>query len=133
MNLQNHQNPDSLKPEQTKLPLKQTIPDEYQPVYTEPLRLADLILYPETYEAYRGQEKIHLRRKEYQLLEFLMRNQHRVINRHTLLEYIWNYNTDAVTNTLDVHMSSLRKKVDGKKSRKIIRTIHGLGYKLSDR
>ncbi len=105
---------------------------EYQPAHMEPLRLADLVLYPDSYEAYCGPEKVKLRRKEYQLLEFFMRNQHRVINRHTLLEYIWNYHSESLTNTLDVHIASLRKKIDRKRSRKFLQTIHGSGYKLSD-
>jgi DNA-binding response OmpR family regulator len=102
------------------------------PRQEQPLVLGDLVLYPESYEAFREGKKIRLRKKEYQLLEFLMRNQNRVINRHSILEYIWNYNTQAMTNTLDVHMSSLRKKIDKGFPVKMLKTVYGAGYRLSD-
>jgi len=107
-------------------------PKEYQYFFEEPLKLRDLELYPNAYEAFRGGKKISLRKKEYQLLEFLLRNKNRVINRNTILEYIWNYDTSAITNTLDAHISSLRKKVDAHHDFKMIQTIYGAGYKLSD-
>jgi DNA-binding response OmpR family regulator len=75
---------------------------------------------------------IRLRKKEYQLLEFLARNKNKVLNRHTLLEYVWNYNVMAMTNTLEVHISSLRRKMDLGYPTKILQTVHGLGYKLCD-
>ena len=104
----------------------------YQAEPGEPLILGDLTVYPETYEAYQDSQRIALRRKEYQLLEFLIRHKNKVLNRHTLLEYIWNYDTQAITNTLDVHISSLRKKIKGKNGQTMIHTIYGAGYKMSD-
>ncbi|MFC1748038.1 winged helix-turn-helix domain-containing protein, partial [Pseudomonadota bacterium] len=71
--------------------------------------------------------KIRLRKKEYDLLEFLVRNAGRVLNRLTILEYVWNYSIHANTNTLEVHVANLRRKIDSQ----IIQTIHGLGYKLN--
>ena len=105
---------------------------EYQVVPEAPLTLGDLEVHPDSYEVFRHGQRIPLRKKEYQLLEFLMRNKNRVINRHTILEYIWNYNAQAITNTLDVHMSSLRRKIDSKHSQKLLKTIYGAGYRLSD-
>lgn len=105
---------------------------KYKAEVGEPLILGDLVLKPESYEVTRAGKRVHLRKKEYQLLEFFMRNKNRVINRHTILEYIWNYDTQAMTNTLDVHISSLRKKIDGDYSKKLLKTIYGAGYKLSD-
>ncbi len=97
-----------------------------------PLNFSELKIDPGAFEVKRNGKPINLRRKEFQLLEFLARNKNRVVNRHTLLEYIWNYNTSAVTNTLEVHMSNLRRKIDGDYSNKIIQTIYGAGYKFCD-
>ncbi len=98
----------------------------------EPMVLGDLVIYPEALEVARDGKAIDLRKKEYQLLEFLAHNKNRVVNRHTLLEYIWDYETEAMTNTLDVHMSNLRKKLDRGYATKMLQTVHGTGYKLCD-
>lgn len=94
-------------------------------------QFADLELRPSTSEAFRDGRKIDLRRKEYQLLEFLARNKNRVMHRLTILEYVWDYNAHTATNTLEVHMAALRRKIDKGFSQKLIHTFHGLGYKLS--
>lgn len=96
------------------------------------LRLNDLTLHPDEHRIERGGKAVKLRKKEFQLLEFLARNKNKIINRHTLLEYVWNYNVQVMTNTLEVHMSNLRRKVDGDYSTKMLQTVHGLGYKLCD-
>ena len=98
----------------------------------EKMILGDLEIDPDARLVLRDGKMIALRRKEYQLLEFLMRNRHRVVNRHTILEYLWDYNTQAMTNTLDSHMTSLRRKVDGSHVKKMIKTINGAGYRLCD-
>lgn len=98
----------------------------------KPIVLGDLIINPEALEVSRGGQAINLRKKEYELLEFLARNKNMVVNRHTILEYLWNYSAQAMTNTLDVHISNLRKKIDRGYSNKILRTIYGSGYKLCD-
>ncbi len=98
----------------------------------KPLSFGDISLFPDNREAYCQGQKLPLRRKEYQLLEFLLRNKNRVLNRHTILEYIWNYETKAITNTLDVHISSLRRKIQTFNPKRTIKTIHGSGYKLCD-
>lgn len=97
------------------------------------LTFRDLTIKTDAHEVYRNHQRIQLRKKEYELLEFLARNKGRVVNKLTILEYVWNYSAQAATNTLDVHMAALRRKIDSHSSIKLIRTIHGLGYKLSDR
>jgi len=89
---------------------------------------SDLELDKEGHKAYRAGTDISLRKKEYDLLEFFTRNQGRVINRLTILEYVWNYNAQIATNTLEVHMAGLRRKLDGNYSKKLLHTIHGIGY-----
>jgi len=93
--------------------------------------IGNLKLRPATNEAFREGHKIPLRRKEYQLLEFMARNKNMVMHRLTILEYVWNYDAHIATNTLEVHMAALRRKVDDGFQQKLIHTFHGLGYKLS--
>lgn len=96
------------------------------------LHLGDLVLHPNEYRVERNGKWIKLRKKEYQLLEFLARNKNKVMNRNTLLEYIWNYNVQIMTNTLEVHISSLRRKIGDTAPVKILQTVYGLGYRLCD-
>ena len=90
-----------------------------------------LILHPEVHQAERNGKRVKLRKKEFQLLEFLSKNKNKILNRNTLLEYVWNYNVQSKTNTLEVHISTLRQKIDDYPA-KILQTIHGLGYKFCD-
>jgi two-component system, OmpR family, copper resistance phosphate regulon response regulator CusR len=69
---------------------------------------------------------INLRQKEFQLLEYLMRNQGRVVTRNQIIEHVWDTDTDPVTNTVDVHINSLRRKI----ANPFIKTVHGIGYKI---
>ena len=96
------------------------------------LTLGELVIRPERYEVIRSGNKINLRRKEYDLLEFLVRNRERILSRLTILEYVWNYNAQIVTNTLEVHMSALRQKIDKGFNKKLLHTFHGLGYMFSE-
>lgn len=76
---------------------------------------------------------ISFRKKEFQLFLFLLAYKNQVINKHTLLELIWNYDLYAKTNTLEVHISNLRRKVDREIPHLQIQTVHGVGYRLIDR
>lgn len=94
--------------------------------------LAGLQLNPKDCTVKKNGKKIPLRKKEFELLEFLLRHKNRVLNRMTLLQYVWNYGAQATTNTLEVHMANLRRKIDGDSEQKILQTVHGLGYRLCD-
>lgn len=72
-------------------------------------------------------EEIDLRRKEYSILEYLARNQGRTVSRNELLDNIWDYTKITESNTIDVHISNLRKKLS---NGKIIKTVHGFGYRI---
>lgn len=78
----------------------------------------------------RSGKRISLRRKEFSLLEYLMRNQGIVVTRSMILEHVWNSETNPMTNTVDVHIKSLRDKVDRPFQESLIKTVHGLGYKI---
>jgi len=75
-------------------------------------------------------KEISLRRKCFKLLEYLMRNKNRVVTRSMILEHVWESSIDPITNTVDVHIKSLRNKIDKPFGTDLIKTVHGLGYKI---
>jgi len=72
---------------------------------------------------------IDLRKKEYQLLEYLVRNKNRTISRCELLDHVWDYRSYTGSNTIDVHIKRLRDKLPRKS---LIETVHGQGYRIKD-
>ncbi len=97
------------------------------------LKFEDVILDTTKQKVTRRDREIELSRKEFMLLEYLMRNPEIVLTRNMILEHVWDYSTDPFTNTVDVHVRYLRKKIDEPFSRELIQTVHGVGYKLSAR
>jgi two-component system OmpR family response regulator len=93
------------------------------------LILKDISLDLENYKAEYKNKKLSLRRKEFDLLYCFMLNPGRVLPRTLLLEKVWDMNADPFTNTVDVHVQSLRRKLKDKKG-KVIRTIYGRGYEF---
>lgn len=95
------------------------------------LRVSDLVLNPSTREVLRGGKSLKLRNKEFSLLEYLMNHEGEVISRTILMEQVWDINADVFSNTVETHISSLRRKVDEGQKQELIKTIHGVGYKIS--
>ena len=95
------------------------------------LIIKDLELDLMTRSAIRGQRKIDLLPREFLILEYLMRTAGRVVTRTMLLENVWDYHFDPQTNVIDVHISRLRKKVDGIGEDVLIQTVRGSGYRIS--
>lgn len=85
-----------------------------------------------TREVTRAGKKIDLQPQEFKLLEFLLRNEGRVVTRTMLLEKVWNFHFDPQTSVVETHMSRLRAKVDRGFERELIRTLRGVGYCLRD-
>jgi two-component system OmpR family response regulator len=81
-------------------------------------------------EVKRADRHIDLQPREYRLLEFLLRHQGQVVTRTMLLEGVWDYHFDPMTNVIDVHISRLRRKIDGEGEEAIIHTVRGAGYRL---
>ncbi len=96
------------------------------------LKIADLELNPSSREVKRDGKFIVLSKKEYSLLEYLMRNPNQVLTRTMISEHVWDYDFDSFTNTIDVYIRYLRKKVDDPFKKKLIKTIRGVGYKISE-
>ena len=99
---------------------------------TTVLRCADLELDLVRRTARRAGRDIALQPREFQMLEYLMRRQGRVVTRTMLLEGVWDYHFDPQTNVIDVHISRLRRKIDTDAASPLIRTVRGAGYMLSD-
>ena len=78
----------------------------------------------------RSNHTIDLLPREFQLLEYLMRNAGHVVTRTMLLENVWDYHFDPQTNVIDVHMSRLRQKIDKNFDRPLLHTVRGAGYSL---
>ena len=94
------------------------------------LRVADLELDLLTRSVKRGDKAIELLPREFQLLEYLMRNAGHVVTRTMLLENVWDYHFDPQTNVIDVHVSRLRQKIDRNFDRPLLHTVRGAGYCL---
>ncbi|HET7100376.1 MAG TPA: response regulator transcription factor [Terriglobia bacterium] len=80
----------------------------------------------------RSERRIELTPKEFGLLEYLMRNQGRAVSRPMIIEHVWNFSFDTMTNVVDVYINYLRKKVDGGEAQKLIHTVRGVGYRIGN-
>ncbi len=96
----------------------------------EILRVADLEVNTATREVRRGNREIELTCREFDLLEFMVRNPRRVLSRDLLLSSVWDQEFGLTTNVVEVYILYLRKKVDAPGEPKLIRTIRGAGYAL---
>ena len=97
------------------------------------LKVANLVLELDGHQVFRDRTKIDLTPKEYAVLEFLMRHPGEIITRTMITEKIWDYQFDAGTNVIDVHVSHLRNKIDKEFEPKLLHTVKGVGYVLEDR
>jgi two-component system, OmpR family, response regulator MprA len=96
------------------------------------LVVGDLRLSPATREAFRGERELELTAREFELLEHLMRNERIVVSRQSLLDEVWGYHPFAETNTVDVFISNLRRKLELGGEPRVLHTIRGAGYVLRD-
>jgi two-component system response regulator MprA len=92
--------------------------------------VGDLALNPDTHEVNRGARDIDLTQREFELLEYLMRNERIVVPRQRLLEEVWGYDPFATTNTIEVFVSNLRRKLEAGGEVRLLHTIRGAGYVL---
>jgi two-component system, OmpR family, response regulator len=96
------------------------------------LRAADLEMDLLKRTATRGGARIELQPREFQILEYLMKNAGRIVTRTMLLEHIWDFHFDPKTNIVETHISRLRAKVDRGHGRDLIHTVRGAGYILRE-
>jgi DNA-binding response OmpR family regulator len=95
---------------------------------TSSITIKDLTIDLADRTAKRAGKPIDLRRREFDMLEYLMRNRGRVITRQMILDHVWESGSDTSSNTVDVHMKHLRDKVDRPFAGKLIETVYGFGY-----
>ncbi|HZJ41520.1 MAG TPA: response regulator transcription factor [Patescibacteria group bacterium] len=93
------------------------------------LKVSDLKLYPDKFIVKRGTKNLKLKAKEFSLLEYLMINQGAYVSRQDIMEHVWDENADPFSNTIEVHIMKLRKKIDDQKN-KFIYTMPNRGYKI---
>jgi DNA-binding response OmpR family regulator len=96
------------------------------------LKFDNLIMDLKKYLIKRGKEKINLTKKEFMLLEYFLRNKNTVLSRGMILEHVWDMNADPFSNTIESHILSLRKKINLKGMKKLIYTVPGRGYRISN-
>ncbi len=94
------------------------------------LNVGDLELNPDTHEVSRGDRQLELTQREFELLEYLMRNERIVISRQRLLDEVWGYDPFSMTNTIEVFVSNLRRKLEAGGEPRLLHTIRGAGYVL---
>ena len=96
------------------------------------LRVSDLEVDRQSQQVKRAGKKIELTAKEYALLEYLATNPGRVFTRTMIIEHVWDQSFEGLTNIVDVYVRHLRGKVDDPFPNKLIRTVRGMGYYLSE-
>lgn len=95
------------------------------------LRAADLELRPDRFEVRRDGKRIELSRKEFALLEYLLRNAGRILSKEQIIAHVWDFDADILPNTVEAFIASLRQKVDKPfKRQALIHTVRGFGYRL---
>lgn len=97
------------------------------------LQVADLVLESERRAVTRGGKRVDLTRKEYALLEYLMRNVGTTLSRNMITEKIWGIEFEGYSNAINVHINHLRNKLEAHSSKRLIHTVSGVGYVLEDR
>ena len=94
------------------------------------LGIGDLLLDPATHRVSRGDREIVLSSKEFRLLEHLLRHPGRVLTRTMIAEHLWDYDGANLTNVIDVHIGSLRRKLHDPYPGHLIQTVRGVGYRV---
>lgn len=96
------------------------------------LRISDLEMDTLRHRVTRATKEIDLTNREYELLEYLLRHANQTVTRTMLAEHVWEYSFDPLSNVIDVHIARLRRKIDDGFERKLLQTVRGSGYTLSD-
>lgn len=97
------------------------------------LRYGDLALDPRTREVRRGARSVELSRREFDLLELFLNHPRMVLTREVIYDSVWGYGYGTTSNTLNVHVTSLRRKLESGGEPRLIQTVHGIGYVLRGR
>jgi DNA-binding response OmpR family regulator len=99
-------------------------------MFEEILSIDNLIVDTVRQTVKRGKKDVYLTKKEFSLLEFLLRNKSRVVSRGMIMEHVWNIDSDPFSNTIEAHILNLRKKIEAKSWKKLVHNVPGRGYKI---
>lgn len=97
------------------------------------LSCGDLQINLDTYEVHRGKKKVQLTKKEFSLLEYLIRNQGQILTKEKIIEHVWNFDSDILLNTVEVYIGYLRNKIDKPFKSNYLKTVRGFGYLLQNK
>lgn len=96
------------------------------------LQVADLKLDPSAYQVSRGGKKLSLSGKEFAILEYLMRHKNKVVSKEQIVESVWNYESDILSSTVEVHIKHIRDKIDLPFEKRLLKTVRGFGYEIGE-
>jgi len=97
------------------------------------LTIDNLEVDPSKHTVFRNKKPIKLTPKEFAILEQLLRQKYEVVTRTQIIEHVWDYNFESLSNVVDVFIGTLRKKIDKGEKIKLIHTLHGVGYMITDK
>ena len=112
--------------------LRKHVPENGGVPLEERLQVKNLVMYPKRYEVEVDGETEQMTKKEYSLLEYMMRNKRTVLTRHQSLAKVWGYDYSGETNVVDVYIRYLRAKLDDRFHEKYIYTVRGVGYAVKE-
>jgi DNA-binding response OmpR family regulator len=98
----------------------------------EVFEIADLKLDPNARRVERAGKEIRLSSKEYAILEYLMRNNNKVLSKDQIIAHVWDFDSDILPNNVEVFINYLRRKIDKPFKKQLLHTIRGFGYRLSE-
>jgi len=96
------------------------------------LSAADLTLNPSSFKVQRAGKNIELSSKEFSILEYLLRHKNTVISKEHIVNHVWNYDSDVLPSTVEVHVKHLRDKIDVPFSAPLLYTVRGFGYEIRE-
>ncbi|OGM29356.1 DNA-binding response regulator [Candidatus Woesebacteria bacterium RIFCSPHIGHO2_01_FULL_41_10] len=96
------------------------------------LQISDLILDPTHFKVSREGKGIKLSTREFSLLEYLMRNQNKILTKEQLIAHVWDYDADVLPGTVEVQIKNIRDKIDKPFANKLIHTVRGFGYEMKE-
>jgi two-component system, OmpR family, copper resistance phosphate regulon response regulator CusR len=99
----------------------------------EIIKIDDMTVDFNKHTVVRGGKDIYLTRKEFNLLKYLLKNQGTALSRSMIMEHVWDMSVDPFSNTIESHILSLRKKINGNGLKKLIHTVPGRGYVMDDK
>jgi len=97
---------------------------------SDTLEIGDLRLNIQEQRVWRGEHEVYLTRKEFSLLEFMLRHRGQVVSRALIMEHVWNAETDPFSNTIEAHILNIRRKIGDNKRNRLLQTVPGRGYRI---